>query len=296
MSDFFFRIDELLPPFEMIDHVVMRFPRTRSRDVGAGSSRLIVFMEGELDLCVEGQPVVRVGPGTALVFPAPCRYHYYPYPRNRTVQCRALRVNFHSRESERVPMSDFEKSVWGLMAGFRSPVHVFHNVFSPYFLQMVNRLNTEAGASGEAHRLAATGLCSDILIHLSRLRDRPHEKKAQAWRSAETGVEIAKQYILGHLDQPLTREILAEYVGWSREHLSRCFKHVTGETVLDYVRKHRVERAKVLLTQKGRSIDRIARDAGFAGGHALHRVFKKHVGMTPGAFRNSVRRRSRTRR
>src|SRR5512139_2026749 len=62
-------------------------------------------------------------------------------------------------------------------------------------------------------------------------------------QSLHTGIRAVEQYIRDHLDEPLTREVLAAVAGFSVSHFHRVFTADTGENVAGYVRRVRLERA-----------------------------------------------------
>jgi len=77
---------------------------------------------------------------------------------------------------------------------------------------------------------------------------------------------------------------LAAHVGLSRFHFLRCFKRATGSSPLQYVLARRVEHARQLLVRSEQSIAAVAYAAGFSSQSHLNAMFKRHFGVTPGAF------------
>lgn len=70
-------------------------------------------------------------------------------------------------------------------------------------------------------------------------------------------------------------------------YLSRFFKEQTGENLVDFVNKRRVDKVKSLLAETNQAIQDIAEQCGFASSQSLLRVFKKYEGITPGQYRQS---------
>lgn len=70
-------------------------------------------------------------------------------------------------------------------------------------------------------------------------------------------------------------------------YLSRFFKEQTGENLIDYINKNRVELAKELLQGTNEAIANISMLTGFASSQSLIRVFKKYEGITPGQYRQN---------
>jgi AraC family transcriptional regulator len=98
-------------------------------------------------------------------------------------------------------------------------------------------------------------------------------------------------YIDAHLDSPLTLPELASIAHFSSFHFHRMFVAWSGETLGDYVRRRRVERAAWLLTwHENESILAIALTVGFGSGEALSRAFKARFGLSPAKWRAMVQR------
>jgi AraC family transcriptional regulator len=81
---------------------------------------------------------------------------------------------------------------------------------------------------------------------------------------------------------------LAKETGYSRAHFARMFRTATGVTPYQYVLRRRIDHARYLLNQpKGKRLIDIAADCGFSHQTHLTRVFREHVGMTPGDYRRN---------
>jgi len=78
---------------------------------------------------------------------------------------------------------------------------------------------------------------------------------------------------------------MAKAFNFSTPYLSTYFKENTGETVLDYLTKVRIEKAKELLNNRGISINDISTAVGYIDVSTFHRRFKKNCGITPGEYR-----------
>ncbi|WP_418666532.1 response regulator [Allofournierella sp.] len=96
------------------------------------------------------------------------------------------------------------------------------------------------------------------------------------------------QYIAGHISQDLSVNALAEQVYLNPVYLSRAYKQATGENLSEYVLCRRMDKAKQLLRQPDKKVTEIGIAVGFDSAAHFSRVFKKHVGISPQEFRDSL--------
>lgn len=96
-------------------------------------------------------------------------------------------------------------------------------------------------------------------------------------------------HIQGHLDDPLDLELLAGLTHFSVSHFHRVFKGMLGETIMDHLRRIRLERAQVQLTQSRLSVTDIGLGAGYDSLEAFSRVFRKTYGLSPSQCREQGR-------
>lgn len=78
---------------------------------------------------------------------------------------------------------------------------------------------------------------------------------------------------------------LADELDCSREYLTRRFRSAAGVSPSDYLAQHRLRLAAAALRTGDDKLETIARRSGFSNANYLCRVFRKHIGVTPAAFR-----------
>ncbi len=78
---------------------------------------------------------------------------------------------------------------------------------------------------------------------------------------------------------------LAKRAGMSPRTFARRFKNQTGTTPSAFVQTVRIQAARRALELGDQPVDTIASDVGMGGAEALRRAFLRHVGVTPGAYR-----------
>jgi AraC family transcriptional regulator len=94
-------------------------------------------------------------------------------------------------------------------------------------------------------------------------------------------------YIQAHLEQELCLTTLAALVHLSPDHFARLFKQATGRTPHQYVLECRIARAKRLLAETDLPLSTISLQVGCADQSYFTALFRKHVAMTPKAYRDT---------
>ncbi len=103
-------------------------------------------------------------------------------------------------------------------------------------------------------------------------------------------VAQAQKYIEEHCtDSHLSLETAAESIGINSAYLSRLFYELSEVNFVNYVNGCRVERAKLLLRQSKLPVQEVGFRSGFNSVQNFNRVFKRHTGTTPGAYRKDPR-------
>jgi AraC-like DNA-binding protein len=95
-------------------------------------------------------------------------------------------------------------------------------------------------------------------------------------------------YVTEHYsDENLNISTIGEAFGLTPSYLSKQFKTQTGEALLEFINKTRLEHAKRLLAEPSQalSVSEIARKVGYADINTFNRIFKKYEGITPSKFK-----------
>jgi len=81
---------------------------------------------------------------------------------------------------------------------------------------------------------------------------------------------------------------IARVACFSPFHFHRVFKGITGETVIDYVQRTRLERAaRALYVNTSTSVVQIALDYGYQNPSSFAKAFKRHFGTSALRWRQS---------
>ncbi|MFJ7848902.1 response regulator [Peribacillus sp. NPDC097206] len=100
-------------------------------------------------------------------------------------------------------------------------------------------------------------------------------------------IDAAKRWINKNLDQSITIEKIAKQVYMNSTYFSEYFKSQTGETVLDYVTRVRIEKAKELLVTTNFKIYDISHMVGYNDTKYFSKLFKKYYGEVPSKYKSS---------
>jgi AraC-like DNA-binding protein len=95
--------------------------------------------------------------------------------------------------------------------------------------------------------------------------------------------------------QRWTLETLGEAVGLSRSSLHERFTHFVGQPPMQYLGQWRMQLAAGLLRDSNARLIDVALETGYESEAALSRAFKRHVGMSPRAWKTTRDETSKTR-
>ncbi len=87
-------------------------------------------------------------------------------------------------------------------------------------------------------------------------------------------------------DLNLSIGMIAERFGMCQGYLSKLFREMTGQGLLDFIAGVRITHAKALIANGRLSLEAVAGSVGYTSANALIRAFKKHEGITPGRYRD----------
>ncbi|HQI81931.1 MAG TPA: helix-turn-helix domain-containing protein [Deltaproteobacteria bacterium] len=129
----------------------------------------------------------------------------------------------------------------------------------------------------------------------------PGEGAAEKYRKSALDRAKAEEILSGltrlmdeqkpFLEMGLTLPVLADMLSVSTNHLSQAINMGLQKNFFDFVNSYRVREAQRLLASPEAdklSILGIGMEAGFSSKSAFYNAFRKHVGMTPSQYRDSL--------
>jgi AraC family transcriptional regulator len=98
-------------------------------------------------------------------------------------------------------------------------------------------------------------------------------------------VNLAIDHVMAHLGEPMRLADVARAARLSPFHFHRVFQVLVGETLAEFVKRLRLERALVMMAHAPRSsLTTIALKSGFSSSSDFSRCFKQRYGAAPSAF------------
>jgi AraC-like DNA-binding protein len=155
------------------------------------------------------------------------------------------------------------------------------NVSRPDHMTELFRRFLDDQESGALDATSAALLLMLMLCEVARSRPSTGTRESASVRLAGR----ADTYIRTHFHQRLTPVGLANALECNANYLSRIFHQVYGRTLTEAIHQCRLRYARQLLLDDDRNVDAIAHACGFSDTGYFRRLFKRHEGMTPLAFR-----------
>ena len=151
----------------------------------------------------------------------------------------------------------------------------------------VKRLRWELTSSGDARSLGVHAAILDIGLLLLRTPPRRPTGRS-AWLRRATD-RLCSEFV-----HPPSLSVLAAQSGVHPVHLCAAFRSAHGCSPGEFVRRLRIEHARLLLATTGDAVSVVAFSSGFSDQSHLTRQFRAATGMTPGEYRRRTSARDRS--
>jgi len=113
------------------------------------------------------------------------------------------------------------------------------------------------------------------------------QASAQIRKTRDSTLARAIAWLEQHLEAPYDLAAVAAAAAVSPRTLLRHFRQELGRSPLDQLHRMRCARARVMLEITLESVPTIALACGYSDPHAFRRVFARHCGCTPSAYRDA---------
>lgn len=144
----------------------------------------------------------------------------------------------------------------------------------------------ESDRNGIDKEMMVQLLLSQLFLQIARLGV---EDQKVNWENQQTNVYVTKaiEYLHYHYDCDIKVCDVGKAVNLHPGYLHRIFKQVTDCSIMEYLTKLRMEKAKMLLSDTDIPIIEIAQYIGINSSQYFSQVFKKYTNTTPINFRKS---------
>lgn len=226
-------------------------------------ARFVLIVKGALIEGAAGDGATR-GPSTLLFEAASQARSYTVSPRGATCLIVDMDPAWIGRAREHAPLLTGAASFRGGLL-----LHLAHRLYGEFRLR------------DEVSRLAIESLALGVVAQASR-------RAASIERTVPLWLQAALAFIAQNFSSRLSLTGVAQHVGVHPVHLARTFRTVYQRSFASYLRELRIDFAREQLAGPA-PISDIAAAAGFYDQSHFSRCFKRHLGMTPAAYRASLR-------
>lgn len=138
-------------------------------------------------------------------------------------------------------------------------------------------------------RAIAAQAAKSMMIDTSETGQIPYLPILTETRYNDFVVERAQQWLQKHMARDVSIADLARDVAVSERTLARKFAAAIGQTPLGYLQMLRLAAARALLEAGDLSVDAIVNQVGYEDASSFSRLFKREIGISPGAYRQRFR-------
>lgn len=103
-------------------------------------------------------------------------------------------------------------------------------------------------------------------------------------KSKRSEVIKAQQFVISHVTEKITLEDMAGRLNLNASYFSRLFKRETNQNFIEYVNMLKLQKAKELLNQSGKTVEEISEYLGYANKSYFIKLFKREMGMRPSEY------------
>lgn len=139
---------------------------------------------------------------------------------------------------------------------------------------------SDMGVSREENGFSCAIRLLDIMRRLDKIArsDRRRESKAS------NIIYKVKQYISKNIDKPISLTDISNELSLSSGYINQIFKNNTGIPIKHYINEEKTKMIAALIRKQGLSFKIACANVGISDISYGYRIFKKHMGVTPGEF------------
>lgn len=159
-----------------------------------------------------------------------------------------------------------------------SNISVDPNTDSPLKEVYANKIN---------HTMQIAYVCLELfLLLLSSNIEIPTVKESHKQTRHANITASVEEYLKERVKENISLQETAQHFGYSVSNIQKIFKAVTGQSIIVYFNKLKLEEAKRLIVKNGMTFSQISSYLSFSNPNYFSRIFKTTVGMTPTEYAN----------
>jgi AraC family transcriptional regulator, transcriptional activator of pobA len=176
-------------------------------------------------------------------------------------------------------------SVFDRVRGGALPVLELPGSRQAHVLGLLEELAREQGRGPSADAAVTESLLTLILTEVARATPGRTEAAPVETSLVQAALSLIEARCLG----AITLAELAAELRRTPAHLTTAVRHATGRTVGEWIREGRLAEARRRLVATDERVDIIAERVGYADPSSFVRLFRRHHGISPGAYRTRER-------
>ncbi len=210
-----------------------------------------------------------------------------------TRPCRFIVLKFSFAKTDEQRISNISANDFLSFISDSNDTGGFFTISSNYCLNisaiMQQIMHESKSPDGESDFLRSL-LTMELFVWLSRsLRTQWESNLATKGHKMQEILESAKLFIDKNYNTDISLSDIAGYVYISTSHFARAFKKYYDISPIQYLLGARIEKAKTLLEETNLKVGDIAASVGFSAQQRFNDIFKKHLGLSPGEYRQKYR-------
>ena len=175
---------------------------------------------------------------------------------------------------------NINNKAWDIILGKRLPIGHVYQTRNYYILtDIFKKLNMYWKNRLPGYKLICRALLQQFIFEVFE-----DIRGSSFSAGAYSKVENTVNYIQSNLNNKITLNELSELAETTPTYLSKIFKDITGYTIVGFINRLRIDKAKELIIEGNYKVKEIAHMIGFKDEFYFSRVFKKIEGVSPSGY------------
>ncbi|WP_144941901.1 helix-turn-helix domain-containing protein [Paenibacillus sp. 32O-W] len=222
--------------------------------------------------------------------------HYYHYPMEAEVQLMNYAKSGDYVHAEKLLEQIYEVNFTDHKITPEMGKCLFFDMLSTV-LKVSNGMNIDdkklfAGSSDPAKSISDCSTAEEMLGKIKELYMQicTHSREEKTDHSERLYARICSYIEQNGVDCNISLTMMADHFQITPQYLSSFFKKHSGQNITDYIAAVRIRESKALLADQTLTVSQIAQKVGYSNDVGFIRFFKKYEGVTPGKYREMLRR------